>query len=159
MSTALHIDFSDLSQASRVFNKIIARSEDMSPLMNSIGGIIEDGTRHRFETQTGPDGQKWQDTHRGGNILVNEGHLRDSITSHAGSDEVEVGSNLIYAGVHQHGATIKPKSAGKLAFKIGSHLIFADQVTIPARPFLGIDAHDEANILAEAEAYLTEPWQ
>ena len=77
----------------------------------------------------------------------------NSIDYAAGADQVETGSGLIYASVHQDGATIKAKDAKALAFMIGNEQVFAQSVTIPARPFLGLSA-DNAEELIEA----TEDW-
>ena len=46
--------------------------------------------------------------------LLDTGQLRGSITYVVNKDELKVGSNLIYAPVHQFGATITPKVAKKL---------------------------------------------
>lgn len=48
---------------------------------------------------------------------------------------VTVGTDRIYAAVHQFGAVIRPKSARALAFKLSGQLVLAQKVTIPARPF------------------------
>ena len=54
-----------------------------------------------------------------------------------------VGSNLPYARIHQKGGTIKPKKAKKLVFKgRGGKKVAVDEVTIPARPYLGVSADD-----------------
>ena len=151
---SIRVDMSGLGRASRAFNELLARAEPTEPMMDEIGATLVTSTRERFERGRGPDGERWKDTRRGGQILTDTGRLRDSITHQAGSAEVRVGSNVIYAAVHQFGATIKPKSARALAFKVGSELVFARQVTIPARPYLGIDAGDEAPVGEIVEDYL-----
>lgn len=151
---SIRVDMSGLGRASRAFNELLARAEPTEPMMDEIGSMLVASTQARFESGRGPGGEPWKDTHRGGQILTDSGRLRDSITHQASGAEVRVGSNVIYAAVHQFGATIKPKSARALAFNIGSQLIFARQVTIPARPYLGVDAGDEAEIGAIVEDYL-----
>jgi phage gpG-like protein len=77
------------------------------------------------------------------------GGLMGSITMRAGANQVEVGTNKIYGPIHQFGGTIVPRKAKALAFRMGggnSPLTFAQKVTIPARPFLGISAGDEVEI-------------
>lgn len=47
-----------------------------------------------------------------------------------------VGTNVIYARIHEFGGVIVPKNAVVLHFQIGGIDIFAKQVTIPERSFL-----------------------
>ena len=72
-----------------------------------------------------------------GKPLVDTGALRSSIAVKADGQGVTVGTNKVQAPVHQFGATIRPKSAGRLAFPgPNGMVIFAKKVTIPARPFM-----------------------
>lgn len=71
--------------------------------------------------------------------LVDHGHLRDSITYVVEDASVLVGSNMIYARIHQFGG-----SAGRVDHR----------VQIPARPYLGTAPRDEAEILAIAARHL-----
>lgn len=48
----------------------------------------------------------------------------------------KVGTNLVYAPVHEFGATIRAKRAKYLRFKIDGHWVMKTQVTIPARPYM-----------------------
>lgn len=48
----------------------------------------------------------------------------------------EVSSGLVYAPVHEFGATIRPRRARALRFFVGGQLVFARKVTIPARPYV-----------------------
>lgn len=71
-------------------------------------------------------------------ILQHLGHLKGSIHQAAGRDQVEVGSNLAYARIHQYGG-----QAGR-----------GHKVTIPARPFLGISEGDADMIVEILGTYL-----
>lgn len=69
------------------------------------------------------------------------GTLRRSIhmeTTKRTRDEVEVavGTDLEYAAIHEFGGTITPKTAKKLHFFVDGEEVFADEVQIPARPYL-----------------------
>lgn len=119
---------------------------DKEPLMDAIGVALVTSTQRRFEEGKDPDGREWDKTHRGGQILVESGLLRDSVTYQVSGDTVRIGSNRIYAAIHQFGGVIKPKAAKVLAFTVGGAAVFARQVTIPARAFLGINAEDIADI-------------
>lgn len=50
--------------------------------------------------------------------------------------EYTVGSDLIYAPVHEFGAVIFPRRRRFLRFVIAGRVIFAKKVTIPARPYV-----------------------
>jgi phage virion morphogenesis protein len=121
--------------------------------MAAIGTEIVASTHMRFITQTDPTGQPWQTlnseyaaTKRNTRILTESGRLRDSINSRATDHEVRVGTNVIYAAIHQLGGIIRPVNASHLFFRIGGNLIVADKVTLPARPYLGISDDDRASI-------------
>lgn len=144
-----------------------AKAANLRPVMNDLGLGLVTATQRRFERQHDPAGKAWTPlsaatilqrlggkrkayTRKGAlrkrmerkpaglKILLARGHLRDSITHRAGPDFVEVGTNLVYARIHQLGG-----EAGR-----GLRTI------IPARPFLGIDADDGGAILATLRAYL-----
>lgn len=116
-------------------------------LMESVGEALVSGTLQRFKEEEDPQGQKWlksdRATNEGGQTLTDTGRLQKSIDYAATSDKVMVGSNLIYARIHQKGGTITPKKAKRLVFK-GSdgRTVSADKVTIPPRPFLGVSKED-----------------
>lgn len=148
----------------------VARLEDglANPLLlfEKIGSYGVRSTQARFLSQTAPDGAAWQAWNpayaelRGpGSILTRSGALVQSLNFQAGLSEVRWGSPMIYAAVHQFGATIVPKNARTLAFwlssssYVGSQLVLARSVTIPARPYLGLSAADTDEIVALAGDY------
>lgn len=137
----------------RAFTRLIGVMENTTPVMAAIGTGLVGSTHRRFVSQSAPGGQKWAPLNpgykpmkRNSRILTESGRLRDSINSRPGREAVRVGTNVAYAAVHQFGATIRPKSASHLVFRLASGLVMAKSVTIPARPFLGIDDDDEAMI-------------
>lgn len=140
-------------QVQRGFEQLQHLMGNTRPVMAAIGVELVSSTHMRFVTQTDPDGQAWRALNteyaqgkRNSRILTESGRLRDSINSQARSDEVRVGTNVIYAGAHQFGAEIKPKTASHLFFRIGGRLVMTDSVTLPDRPFLGISSQDETSI-------------
>ncbi|MFB2531021.1 phage virion morphogenesis protein [Paracoccus sp. p3-h83] len=112
-------------------------------------------------------------------ILSERGYLAGSIRHEASDQGVKVGSVLKdYSAIHQLGGTIDmparsrtlrfrsvPKAEGagrrfaKKTRKKGvteqTVSIPAYQITIPARPFLGISANDQEDIFEAAERWLT----
>ena len=140
--------------------RAIAQLDDMTPLMTDIGEILIASTKARFPIGEAPDGSKWKAKSqttlnaygaRKSNrtdvrpLFGPSGMLSSQIFSDPSADQVEIGSNRVYAAMMQFGGT-------KAEFP---HL-WGD---IPARPFLGISAEDEANITAQIADYLTEALQ
>lgn len=151
MSVTLKVQ-DNLPKLQPLFAKLGELGAHPQPLLKKIAFAGENATRERFQTETGPDGSKWVESLRarlsGGKTLTQDGHLGDSITSAANDKTAEWGSNRICAAIHQFGGTIKAKSAKGLRFQIhGGGWITRQQVTLPARPFLGLSNDDEAEIL------------
>lgn len=100
---------------------------------NQIGQILVTSTVDRFERGVGPDGVPWRPSARasreGGVTLVDTARLRGSIAHRASADGVEVGTNVVYAAIHQFGS----RAGGKPR-------------NIPARPYLGVDDDDREAI-------------
>lgn len=157
-------------------------ASDLTPLMEAIGVDILQSVSRRFETGRGPNGVWWRPSDRAlaeggydrdswralkreeraaareklGQTLVDTGHLRDSIVMEAGPDSVTVGTNVIYAAIHQFGGKIVPKKAPHLVFRMwDGQLVMTDEVTIPDRPFLGIDQADRDVIGETLNAWAT----
>lgn len=163
MAAALGLSVEGHLQVEQRLQAMLAAVTDRAPLMDSIGLYLESSTIDRFDDETAPDGSKWSQSIRakeeGGKTLTDQGAnggLKGSIGYIAGNDQVEWGSNLIYAGVHQRGATITAKGPGGLKFQLPGGLGFRNpmSVTIPARPYLGINADDEFQIIGLAEDYI-----
>lgn len=117
-------------------------------LMTAVGALGESQTRRRIsEEKTSPDGAPWKENLRGGDILVETGqHLLYSIAYTASPDEAEWGSSWEYAHVHQDGMVIKAKDAPPMVFSLGGGTVFAKQVEIPARPFVGLSTDNEREL-------------
>lgn len=162
---SIQVDLKGRADIAAALGRLSRRVEDMRPAFDQIGASLTASTLKRFEDQKGPDGQPWKplsaDTilaRLGGTrrtytkgmkfrkgvaakigalkILQDKGRLKASITWRAASDRVEIGSNLVYAAIQQLGG-----QAGR-------------GVTIPARPFLGIDDSDKNEIGRIVENYL-----
>lgn len=146
----------------RAFTDALARLDISSParrlgIMRAIGVGLQHTTRDRFDSGRDPQGNRWAPlnpdyaaTRRPGPTLQQQGDsggLKGSITFATEGNRVIVGSNKVYAAVHQFGATIRPKNARALVFRLGSRVIHARSVTIPARPYLGFGAADQEAVL------------
>jgi phage virion morphogenesis protein len=137
-----------------------AAAADLTALMDRIGAALAASTQLRFEDQQSPAGVPWRRSARaasvGGQTLVDTGRLRASITHRPARDRVEVGTNVLYAGTHQFGATIRAKTSRGLVFRVGETWRTAREVTIPPRPFLGLDEADREEIAAISTEWLRQ---
>ncbi|MCH5277475.1 MAG: phage virion morphogenesis protein [Desulfovibrionaceae bacterium] len=127
----------------RAMGKATQKLGDTQPLMASIGEALVSGTLKRFQHEEEPSGKKWPKSKRAalesGQTLTDTGLLRRSIDYAATPDKVMVGSNRVYARIHQMGG-----KTGK-----------GHKVTMPARPFLGISAADMKEAKATIADFLT----
>lgn len=138
---------------------LVAGFDNLEPLMADFGTYLESSTIERFDNETAPDGSAWDKSIRaketGGQTLTDSSQLRSSIHAEPANGSVRWGSNRIYARMMNDGGTIRPKSADKLSFRLpgGLGFVSVDEVTIPARPYLGINAEDEVELLNLTELY------
>lgn len=182
----------------------ILLDDELSPVLAQIGlhvsrpgdltaafaAAMLQSTQRRFERETGPDGVKWKSLAsrtsmrkvRGGrrgtaNILRVTTRLYSSLVAASSDTSAEVGTNAVYARIHQLGGEIQhyarsqsmslkkirtryrfvrpgTKGAQERKVTIGEH-----SVTIPARPYLGFSEEDRANLLAIGEEWLVREAQ
>lgn len=145
----LQVTFED-SAFRGALDALFRAGADLTRPLKDVGSHLVSETTERFRQSKGPDGVAWAAVGRGGKPLVDRGHLRDSITYAVTPSEVQVGSNLIYAAIHQFGGTIHARNKPYLAFSVGrgsdaAH-VRVKSVEIPARPFLGLSTDDELEI-------------
>lgn len=165
-----------------VFAQIGRRMGGKPALMKDVGGIMLDEVEENFAQQGRPRWAQVQSVslRRAGytqpkntskyrlaknrslgyQILQDTGRLAASITMAFDGTSATVGTNLVYARIHQFGGKTKPhviraKNAKALAF--GGR--FAKSVNhpgsnIPARPFLTISPAGEQKIIRAGEAFL-----
>ena len=155
MKTKIEIDD---KQARNAFQRMRQAGDDTTPLMQAIALFVRSITERAFDTQTSPEGKKWEPLSAvtwffrqnpaaridplkrkkpkyKGPILLNEGDLRGSIIAIGRKSEAIVGTGIKYAPTHQFGA----KKGAFGTTRNGTPIPFGD---IPARPFLGIGEKD-----------------
>jgi phage gpG-like protein len=126
---------------------------DTLPLMERIVTVGEDSVSSNFEGEHDPAGIPWLPSHRalseGGKTLTDHGILAGSIEGHASADHAEVGTNMVYARIHNEGGKIKRER---------SFAGFADigfvEIDMPKRQFLGWGADALEEVEAQGEDWL-----
>lgn len=169
--TAFTIEVKD-SGVQAALDALAARVDNMQPYMQAIGEDIMARTKARFQTSTGPDGQRWKANARStieayirqqggfGKKGINKKgqalgsskkpligiskRLMGQFHVDADSRSVTVGNSMVYAAIQQFGG-----QAG-----------LGHKVTIPARPFLPVFQDgslypaEQAKILETLNGYL-----
>jgi len=144
--------------------RVISIAGDVTPALKNIGEYEASATKRRFIDERDPDGNAWaplnplyRQTKKGPGILRGETRsLSQIVWQLAGSSEVEIGSNEVYARIHNEGGIIVPKSAAALVFSMGGRTIITKSVKIPQRTFLGFSAADTDEIMDILRDYLAE---
>lgn len=141
-----------------VLQRIAQRAERLEPLMGEIAAILHDQAEQNFASESGPLGA-WpalkDPARKGGRILQKSGRLAASIAEAHGDDWAQVGTNAVYAAIHQLGGTtraheIKPRNKKALAF--GGRVVAKVNhpgSNIPARPYLPV--YPDGRLQEEAE--------
>lgn len=169
-------------QVNKALSDLAGKVKDLSPVMKIIGEYMLRSTEDRFNRQgPAPDGTPWAALaastlrrKRHAKTLTESGHLRGSIRYQLqGPSAVAIGTNRIYAAIHQLGGTIvqaarseifvrnryvrgPKKGQFKKGTKAGQGFSFGERrIPIPARPYLGVDAKDSAAIAGIVNRYLS----
>ena len=120
---------------------------DPKALHRQFGIYLVESTRERFVDQSDPKGRKWKPSARakeeGGKTLTDKAGLRDSQAWKATARAAHAGTNKKYGRIHQLGGVIRPKKAKALRFQIGGEWVMVKKVTMPKRPYLGINKQDK----------------
>lgn len=115
---------------------------DFAPAMRTIADYMRTTTVERFEDQRSPAGVPWQPSRRavaeGGLTLVDSGELKLSITADSDATSAIVGTNKVYAAVHNFGHSFTTRRGQALS----------RPVVVPQREFLGFSDDDQAEISA-----------
>lgn len=122
MSLQITANIDDIAKLPRRLDQLAAWEKAI--LLEGLAAETESQTRRRLnEEKTSPDGtpwEQWSDRYAakrrsGHSLLMGEGDLHDSIESvPVDDDSIAVGSNLIYAAIHDLGGTedMAPAPAG-----------------------------------------------
>lgn len=151
MTASIRITSIGASQLEREMLALVNAGEDMTEFNEALGVEFEAVTVDLFDLEQDVDGNALKPSIRvkteGGKTLTKTGIYKASITSQADARSIEWGSNLIYAGPNNEGATIRAKGGGKLKFNLPGGLGFrsVDEVVLPERRVIGFGPrHEEA---------------
>lgn len=171
----------DAKGLQRAFDRLEAGLRNARPLMREVAFLMADAVAENFAQGGRPT---WLGLAKGGpSKLQDTGRLRNSIVQYSDATAAVVGTNLVYAAIHQFGGEIQfaPRS-GSVRLRTdargnllrqggGNRAIFARDnhkrartvrwtsesgwtVKMPARPFLLLTEGDSLGIEAAAQKYL-----
>ncbi|TVL34503.1 phage virion morphogenesis protein [Shewanella xiamenensis] len=135
----------------QVLGSLLDKLDDLSEPMNDIAAVLESATEGALEAEADPvTGQAWQSLsdaylkanpkRQGGKLLqASAGGLAASVTADSGDFWAAIGSNKIYAAIHQFG---------------GTDDMPAGPAGIPERRYLGVSHEDEQSMLEILGEYL-----
>ena len=131
----IEIKISNVDEVIAQIENLAAGVADLSPLMRTISGTMYSAVMQNFDAGGRPAwlGLKY----RVGKPLTDTGRLRGSISEYSDTDSAVVGTNSIYAAIHNFGG-----QAGR-----------GRSVTIPQREFMTLTAQDEADIIDDVQTY------
>ena len=153
--------------------EIARRVDDLSPAMRGIGEMMVESTKERFNSSTGPDGQRWK-ANALGTVLARLAKIkgayskRDGRLTKKGATAITSKKPLVDTGMLQD--TIRYQlTPGGQGVEIGTNRFAGEweggaavhqfgnrKGTIPARPFLGLSANDERAVLDVLDRFLRQ---
>lgn len=172
MKVGIEIDDREVRE---LFATLVRKGADLSPVMREIAATLEAATQLRFKEGVAPTGAPWlplsavtratrakRSRSKGAAAvaralagpmqpLLDTGRLRGSITSRYSAKQAVVGTNLVYAPIHQFGfrgpQAVKPHA--RRSRKGGTHQVggHTRNMNVPARPYFGLSAADRAEVL------------
>ena len=174
-----------------LLTRLQVRAGNLSPVMRRIAGIMKDAVEENFAREGRPAWKKLSDSTLAGGfsfykrdskygkkgsvtekslkkfvnrkILQDTGRLAASISGRATKDQAIVGTNVVYAAIHQFGGStgpriIRPKGKKALFWPGAKHPVTSVKhpgSKIPARPFLHLERSDIEDIKTAMVRYLT----
>lgn len=163
----------NIGAAQKYLERLARKVGTVEPALKGIGESLLISTENRFDTQTGPDGQKWKDVKpstrkrkKHSKVLTEQGHLRGDVHYQVSDNQLLLGVGIAYGAIHQLGGEIKQEGVTLHLKGTGRNTRFAKKgegtrtktvnrkIKMPARPYLGISRQDEADILDEVMLHL-----
>lgn len=143
-------------KATQLLRRLSETTSDLHPVMRVITEYVVDATKENFATEgarlgerwpeLSPATKKWRDeSGYDGKMLQVKRKLYNSISGYADRHSSIVGTNLIYAKVHQLGIDkqVSVKAHTRKGKPVKAH---TKQMKMKPRPFLGLTDGDMTNI-------------
>ena len=177
MSGSYEITY-DVTDFERSLGDLIRKLENRQPLMREMAAAMHDAVEENFEQQGRPAWAGWSPRYakkrQGGKMLQKSGRLASSINAYSDNDSATVGTNVVYARIHQEGGTINMPARSQRAYykknadgRVGHRFARKAEsdssrwntmgeykITIPARPFLHLTESDVDEMENTAQAYI-----
>ena len=167
----------DDRQITKVLGELARAAQDLTPALEDIGDALINSTRARFDSETGPEGQRWAP-----NSDVTLMRYLQRLGGVGKRRTAGGGRNLTKKGVAALGAKKILRDSGDLAdllrkrvegnaLEVGTDRPYGAMMQfggtkakwphlwgdIPARPFLGLSDSDEAMVLEILRDHLAAP--
>lgn len=125
-SIAIEVEDAEIAAG---LQRLVDTGADLRPAFDAIGAALTFSTQRRFEAKRGPDGQEWApfapstlkrmpERRQPPQLLRDRLRLYSSIIHEATAEGVAVGTNVVYAAIHQFGGDIVvPEREGSATFQ------------------------------------------
>lgn len=147
--TQITITGSGFEGAQLALQQLHDKGQDLQPALNAIAEYLLGSTQDRISAGEAPDGTAFEPlsdftlstkSQNQDKILIERGYLYNLVYQ-VSSEQMQLGSNMVYAAMHQFGGKTAPNS-------------MLPNKTIPARPYLGLSKNDETETMATIGDYL-----
>lgn len=141
----------------RALERMVRSLENRQPLMQAISEDMLSAVMENFEQEGRP---KWLPVQRAGKILQNTRRLMSSIDNGADNNMAVVGTNVVYARIHNEGGTTRPhvnRPRYKQALAFNGRVVKKVNhpgSVIPERRFLSLTDDDHETINHTIQDYL-----
>ncbi|TKI08657.1 phage virion morphogenesis protein [Martelella alba] len=170
----------DVTDFAHSLGELINKLEHRQPLMRELAGLMWDAVEENFAQQGRPKWMGWSPRYakrRGpGQILQRSGRLATSIMPYSDNDWAMVGTNVVYAGIHNNGGKIniparsqkayykndkEGKRINRFAKKDGAdhstwHTLPSYTINMPRREFMRLTETDVEDMEEKAQDYFSQ---
>lgn len=134
----IEIEIENAENISRLLGKVAEKTQNRQDLMADLAETMRLAVDKNFEMEGRPDWQGLARPNKSGKILQGKSRdLRSKIISKSDNSEAIVGSNKVYAAIHQFGGKAGRNKRAK----------------IPKRPFLTLTEEDKEDLLDDVQSY------
>ncbi|AXP61473.1 phage virion morphogenesis protein [Haemophilus influenzae] len=134
----IEIEIENAENISRLLGKVAEKTQNRQDLMADLAETMRLAVDKNFEMEGRPDWLGLARPNKSGKILQGKSRdLRSKIITKSDNSEAIVGSNKVYAAIHQFGG------------KAGRN----KRAEIPKRPFLTLTEEDKEDLLDDVQSY------